>query len=158
MTSDALASVIIPAYNRAYCVVDAVRSTLDQTHAFVECIVVDDGSTDGTVGALTEAFADEPRLRVLAREHVGVSAARNHGLAHASGPFVTFLDSDDLMVSHRLVRQLAYLADGSADAVIGRQQQMLVGAASRPAWLQRHREWWDEHYHMSILVRTQRVR
>jgi glycosyltransferase involved in cell wall biosynthesis len=158
MTSDALVSVIIPAYNRAYCVVDAVRSTLAQTHALVECIVVDDGSTDGTVDALTEVFPDEPRLRVLAREHVGVSAARNHGLLHASGSFVTFLDSDDLMVSDRLERQLAYLADSAADAVIGRQQQVLVGAASRPEWLQRHPEWWDEHYHMSILVGTQRVR
>jgi glycosyltransferase involved in cell wall biosynthesis len=156
--SEDLVSVIIPTYNRAYCVVDAVRSTLDQTHAPVECIVVDDGSTDGTVRVLTEVFADEPRLHVLAREHAGVSAARNHGLAHASGSFVTFLDSDDLMVPHRLERQLAWLADGAADAVIGRQEQVLVGAASRPAWLQQHPEWWDEHYHMSILVGTRIVR
>jgi len=158
VSSGLLVSVVVPVFNREHCVADAVSSVLAQTHRPVECLVVDDGSTDRTVARLTDAFASDPRVRVFARPHQGVSAARNHAIAHAAGEFVTFLDSDDLMVEHRIERQLDYLHAAGVDAVMCRQEQVLVGDATLPDWLSRRPEWWDGYYHMSILVATWRVR
>lgn len=154
----ALVSVVIPVHNRAYAIVESVRSVLEQTYPHVECLVVDDGSTDGTGHAVREAFAGDPRVTLLAQEHAGVSAARNLGITHSRGQFVTFLDSDDVMVSRRIALQLEALEDPSNDAVVGRQEQVLVGTRSRPQWLEQHPEWWDDYYHTSILVATDRVR
>ncbi|MFU2208418.1 glycosyltransferase family 2 protein [Solidesulfovibrio sp. C21] len=101
-----LVSVIIPTRDRADMVVRAVASALAQTHAVLEVIVVDDGSTDDTPAAL--AAIDDPRLRVL--RHApgrGVSAARNRGLATARGEYLALLDSDDEWLPEKTTRQLA---------------------------------------------------
>ena len=101
-------SVIIPTYNRAGLVQEAVASVLAQTWRDFELLVVDDGSTDGTVEALAPYAS---RLRLLRREsRGGVSAARNTGIAAARGEWLAFLDSDDLWRPEKLARQLAYLA------------------------------------------------
>jgi glycosyltransferase involved in cell wall biosynthesis len=152
---DALVSVIIPVFNRPFCIVEAVCSALDQTYPALECIVIDDGSTDDTLAVVSRAFRDDPRLRVLATRHAGVSAARNHGLRHASGRFVTFLDSDDLMLRHRIERQLAILAAGTADAVVGRLENVPVDGvpqAHRSAWI---RAMPDGYCHISVLLERQ---
>jgi hypothetical protein len=159
VTAVDLVSVVIPVFDRAHCVGEAVQSVLDQTHPSVECLVVDDGSTDDTLAVLRATYGNDPRVRILHQEHGGVSRARNLGIDHATGRYLTFLDSDDLMVPGRIERQLDHLlGHGAADAVIGRQEQVLAGPASRPDWLERHPEWWDECYHTSILVETERVR
>jgi O-antigen biosynthesis protein len=157
MTSRPLVSVVVPSHNREFCVCDAVHSVLAQSYSAVECVVVDDGSTDDTVRIARETFSGDPRVRVLARAHAGVSAARNHGLEHVSGTYVTFLDSDDLMPAHRIEHQLARLADGTADVVMGRQELTLVGTASLPDWLQAHPDWWNGYYHLSILLEARHV-
>jgi len=96
-------SVIIPTFNRERYVVEAVQSALAQSYAPVEVIVVDDGSTDGTEGAL-EAFAS--RIRYIRQESSGISAARNRGIQEACGEFVAFLDSDDVYLSEKLARSI----------------------------------------------------
>ncbi len=88
------ATVIMPTYNRGPLLEAAVRSVLAQSHRALELIVVDDGSTDDTRDRL-EAFSGDARLRVIWNEHAGVSAARNAGLAAASGDYVFYLDSDN---------------------------------------------------------------
>jgi glycosyltransferase involved in cell wall biosynthesis len=98
-------SVVIPTFNRAGIVATAVTSVLDQAGPTVEVVVVDDGSTDGTVEAV-EALAD-PRLRVIIQRHQGVSVARNTGANAAQASFVAFLDSDDAA------------APGWVDAMVG---------------------------------------
>ena len=96
-------SVIIPTYNRARCVVRAVDSALDQSHAASEIIVVDDGSTDDTEQRL-QPYRD--RIRYVYQENQGVSAARNAGIQHATGEWIAFLDSDDLWYRDKLKVQI----------------------------------------------------
>lgn len=89
------ASVIMPTYNRADTIAAAVRSVLEQSHHELELLLVDDGSTDDTMRVL-DCFAGDPRLRVFHNPHLGVSAARNTGLEHATGDIVFYLDSDNV--------------------------------------------------------------
>lgn len=88
-----LFSVVIPTYQRERTVLGSIDSVLAQTFHDLELIVADDGSTDGTRRAL--GLLEDPRLRVLHLDHGGVCAARNAGIAAASGTYVAFLDSDD---------------------------------------------------------------
>jgi len=105
---DNLVSVIIPTYNRAHCVGEAVQSVLNQTYQFFELIVVDDGSTDNTLEVL-RAFGD--RVRVVSQTNSGVSAARNLGMRTAIGKYLAFLDSDDIWLPEKLEHQLKLMAD-----------------------------------------------
>ena len=86
-------STIIPVYNRAELAAAAIESALAQEDNDQEIIVVDDGSTDDTPKALAR-FGD--RIRIVRQENRGPGAARNLGIQHATGQYVTFLDSDDL--------------------------------------------------------------
>ncbi len=88
-------SVVIPTYNRAAMVVEAVASALAQTALGIEVLVVDDGSTDNTTAVLAP-FVAAGQIQVLHQANAGVSAARNTGLRAATAPLVAFLDSDDL--------------------------------------------------------------
>ena len=101
--TDPEVSVVIPTFNRATFVVDAARSALAQTHAPLEIIVVDDGSTDDTLERLEQL---EGRVTVLTQRNQGVAAARNAGTRIARGALVAFLDSDDLWLPHKLERQV----------------------------------------------------
>ncbi|HZF01834.1 MAG TPA: glycosyltransferase [Methylomirabilota bacterium] len=103
-TSMPLVSVIIPVFNRAHCVANAVESVLAQTFRNFEIIAVDDGSTDGTAEVL-EKFGDQ--IRLLRQKNRGVSAARNAGIRAARGKWIAFLDSDDRWFPEKLDRQLA---------------------------------------------------
>jgi glycosyltransferase involved in cell wall biosynthesis len=103
-------AVVIPTYNRRDLVVQAVQSVLGQSHRDLSCLVIDNGSTDGTAEAL--AAIKDPRLKVLSEgSPLGGPAARNVGIAAAKGaPWVAFLDSDDVWAPTKLERQLASLA------------------------------------------------
>lgn len=102
-----MVSVVIPAYNAARTIQPTLRSVLGQTVDDLEVIVVDDGSTDDTAGAVN-TLAD-PRLRVLRQDNAGHAAARNTGIGEARGKWVAFLDADDLWLPNKLERQLAEL-------------------------------------------------
>jgi len=90
--SDPIISVVIPTYNRAYCLRDAIDSVLTQSFRDFEIIVVDDGSTDGT-NEVVKQYGD--RIRLIQQVNAGVSAARNTGIRAAKGEWIAFLDSDD---------------------------------------------------------------
>ena len=89
---DPVFSVVIPVYNREQSVGEAIHSILSQRFRSFEIIVVDDGSTDGTLNALRQ-FG---RLKVIQQSNAGPGAARNAGVAAAAGRYVAFLDSDDI--------------------------------------------------------------
>lgn len=100
-----LITVITPTHNRRDKVLRAVESVLAQNLTQFEHIVVDDGSTDGTEAALAEVR--DPRLIYVGAKWRGANAARNAGIELARAPVVTFLDSDDVYMPHRLERTLA---------------------------------------------------
>jgi hypothetical protein len=93
-------SVIIPAYNQADYLPRAIHSVLDQTCQDFEILVVDDGSTDATAD-VANALTDE-RVRYIYQENRGLSAARNTGIKHSTGKYLTFLDSDDQFLPEKL--------------------------------------------------------
>lgn len=107
MADSPLISVVIAAYNAERYLAEAVESVLAQTYQPVEIIVVDDGSTDGTL-SVAEAYAE--RVRVEAQPHHGVAATLNHGLALAQGAYLSILDADDLWLPTKLVQQAELLA------------------------------------------------
>jgi glycosyltransferase involved in cell wall biosynthesis len=107
MTDDALVSVVIPTYNRAYCVPRAIDSVLGQSHGQVQALVIDDGSTDGTAELIAKRYAGDTRVRYHRQDNKGISGARNTGLARAEGAYVAFLDSDDDWVPWKLELQIA---------------------------------------------------
>ncbi len=107
-------SVVIPAYNAAAFVGEAVASVLGQTRQPDEIIVVDDGSTDGTAALVRRTY---PSVIVLEQPNSGVSIARNNGLDAARGDWVAFLDADDVWAPTKLERQWARIAAGPSDLV-----------------------------------------
>lgn len=105
--ADALVSVVIPAYNASVFLGQTLDSVLAQTHAELEVIVVDDGSTDATPDLL-RGYGE--RIRALRQANAGQAAARNRGAQVARGEFIAFLDSDDLWDADKIARQVALLA------------------------------------------------
>ena len=97
-------SIIIPTYNRANFVVEAINSVLNQTYKLpYEVIVVDDGSIDKTEKILLEYMKKEPRLKFIKhKKNKGLAAARNTGIIHSKGEYLLFLDSDDKLLPNAL--------------------------------------------------------
>jgi cellulose synthase/poly-beta-1,6-N-acetylglucosamine synthase-like glycosyltransferase len=93
-----LVSVIIPCYNHAHFLEQAIESVRAQSYSDFEIIVVDDGSTDNT----TEVVRRHSRVRYVYQENAGLSSARNTGLWHSHGEFLVFLDADDRLLRNAL--------------------------------------------------------
>ena len=109
-------SVIIPCYNGAAHIQEAITSVLSQSYGDLEAIVVDDCSSDDSVDILKGIEAEDSRVKVYIQpENRGVAMARNCALSHASGRFIAYLDSDDLWMEQKLEQQLAFMmANGCA--------------------------------------------
>jgi glycosyltransferase involved in cell wall biosynthesis len=131
VSSSPRVSVIMPTYNSASFLGDAVMSVLAQTFTDFELVVVDDGSTDETQ-AILAGFSD-PRL-VIHRSAVntGLAAARNAGLTRSRGALIAWLDSDDISLPRRLERQVAVLERRPRVGICGTWVQTL--GASRSTW------------------------
>ncbi|GGH15285.1 glycosyltransferase family 2 protein [Mucilaginibacter phyllosphaerae] len=102
-----LVSIIIPVYNAEGYLAPAIQSALNQTWPSKQIIVVDDGSTDGSL-AVARSF-DNGMITVLSQPNKGAAAARNHGLKHATGQYIQFLDADDLLSPDKISAQMAVL-------------------------------------------------
>lgn len=94
-------SVVIPTYNRAHCIADAIKSVVDQKFTDWELWIMDDGSKDSTA-EVVEPFLRDQRINYEWKPNGGRSAARNRGIEHANGKYVCFLDSDDFWLPEHL--------------------------------------------------------
>jgi glycosyltransferase involved in cell wall biosynthesis len=124
--SGSLVSVIIPTYNRAGLVAEAIESCLNQTYPHVEVIIVDDGSTDSTLDVLAPFSRRFPRgrFKCICQRNSGAAAARNAGLGMARGLFVKFLDSDDTIEADAIEHYVGALESTGADLCIGARRYM----------------------------------
>ncbi|MFB2938274.1 glycosyltransferase family 2 protein [Aerosakkonemataceae cyanobacterium BLCC-F154] len=102
-------SVIIPAYNAEKTILETIQSLQKQTFSDFEIIVINDGSIDGTLELLHSI--NEPRLKVFSYPNGGLPVARNRGINHATGEYITFIDADDLWTPDKLADQLAALQE-----------------------------------------------
>ncbi len=111
-------SIIIPVYNVKEHIDQCLQSVLSQAYTDWECILVDDGSTDGS-GDICDGYAKiDTRFSVIHQDNQGVSSARNNGLKMAKGEHVCFIDSDDWVSSDYLSNMLIGLVDDSIDMVV----------------------------------------
>lgn len=102
--------VVIPTYNRADLLPEAVASIQRQTVRVASIFIVDDGSTDDSVAWIERAAQSDPRIVLIRQQHGGANRARNAGIARSGAPWIAFLDSDDAWEADKLERQFALLA------------------------------------------------
>lgn len=115
----ATVSVIVPAFNVVKTLKSSLDSLLGQTLTDIEILVIDDGSTDGSVELIEQYFKSDPRINVFCQQNAGLSSARNTGIALARAPFVAFLDSDDEFEPDALERLLSAYHENECDLVVG---------------------------------------
>lgn len=105
-------SIIIPTFNRAHLITDAIESVLNQTYTDWECIIIDDGSTDDTEKIIIEYSQKDNRFRYLKRpksSKKGANVCRNIGIVTSTGDYLLFLDSDDILSPNCLEQRVAFL-------------------------------------------------
>ena len=135
VVGQALVSVIIPTFNRAWCLMEAVDSVLSQTYPNYELIVVDDGSTDNTGDLLSHCQG----ISVIQQTNQGVSSARNRGIASSKGELIAFLDSDDLWQPEKLAAQVAFFGQHQ-DAMICQTEEVWIRNGRRILPKSRHKK------------------
>lgn len=131
MTTKPVVSVLMPVYNSAKFVRAAVNSILSQTLSSLELIVIDDGSTDGSLRILKELASRDSRIRVHSRPNRGVIQTRNELLAHANAELIAWADSDDISEPDRLQLQVASLSR-DPDLVSVGAGLLLIDPCGRP--------------------------
>ncbi len=103
-------TIIIPAYNAARFIAEAINSVLNQTVKNIELIIVDDGSTDGQNAIIEKIISDDKRARLISQRNSGVSAARNKGIEMSRGQYLAFLDADDVWLPDNLALKIEKFA------------------------------------------------
>lgn len=110
-------SIIVPMYNAEKSISRAVESLLCQEYDNIEILLVDDGSTDDTLNVVMTIAASDGRVRLIKKEHTGVSLTRNRGLQESTGDLIAFCDSDDY-VDHTYISSMIRYIDSDTDMVI----------------------------------------
>ena len=108
-------SVIIPCYNQAKFLADALKGLQSQTYSDWECVIVDDGSTDASADIARTFAASDSRIKLFSKENGGTATARNMGLRNIHGDYVRFLDADDDLNKETLARQVEYMEKNGLD-------------------------------------------
>ncbi len=119
MRQNDLVSVLMPVYNAAPYLDAAIESVLQQTYHDFEFIIVDDGSTDGSLEICRAFAAKDNRIRLVARENRGIVPTRNELLDMAAGRYCAIMDADDISFPERLARQRAFLAANEDCFIVG---------------------------------------
>lgn len=115
-----LVSIIVPCYNYARFLPETLQSILDQEYYHWECIIVNDGSTDGTEAVAMQYQKKDARFKYIYQHNKGLSSARNTGIINSKGEYLQFLDSDDTIHASKIKLQVSFLQDQSnVDIVYG---------------------------------------
>lgn len=112
-------SVIIPVYNVELYLKDCLDSVLNQSFRDIEVILVNDGSTDGSIDILNNYAKNDSRVRVINQENKGVSAARNTGLDLSNGEYILFVDSDDMLIENSLEHLYKQSREKDTEVLLG---------------------------------------
>lgn len=112
-----LVSIIIPVYNAEKYIEETLKSAIDQTWSNTEIIVVDDGSSDGSLAVVKKHEGD--RVKVCTQNNKGASAARNKGLKEAKGKYIQFLDADDILHKDKIAHQVGVLENSPGSLTVG---------------------------------------
>ncbi len=114
-------SIIMPTYNRANYIVQAIESIQKQTYSHWELIIIDDASTDDTASVVNDCILKDPRIRYIRQpKNVGISYNRNYGIRNSTGKYIAMLDSDDVWSDPaKLSMQLHFLETHQEYALVG---------------------------------------
>lgn len=110
-----LVSVVLPAYNAAQFIRPAINSILNQSYSDLELIVIDDGSTDGTLEIIKSLQEKDSRIEIISRENRGLVRSLNEGVATARGEFIARMDADDISDLDRIKKQIIYIRERGLD-------------------------------------------
>ncbi len=146
--SETSVSVIVPIYNVEEYLDDCLNSIRAQQHAFLEILVVDDGSPDRSAEIAFRHASEDSRIRVIQRENGGLGAARNTGLRAATGDYLCFVDSDDIVPSDAISTMVEAATKSGSDIVAGAAVRFNLSRRWRPDWVVLH-----AHERLHIRVR-----
>ena len=110
-------SIVIPTYNQAEYLQEAIESVFSQTYKNTEIIIIDDGSTDNTL-KVVNSFNDN-KIIFIQQRNKGASSARNTGIKEANGEYIAFLDSDDLWLKDKLRKQIDFMRENQKVGLLG---------------------------------------
>jgi glycosyltransferase involved in cell wall biosynthesis len=128
-------SVLMPVFNGGPYLATAIESVQAQTLADFELVIVDDGSTDGSEDVIAGFAARDRRIRVYRKPNSGISETLNRGIAEARGDWIARLDADDVMLPHRLERQMAFVSGDSEIVAAGSYYDIIDAGGARCATL-----------------------
>lgn len=117
-------SVVVPAYQVEGFLAEALDSVLSQSYRELEVVVVDDGSTDGSGEIADRYAAEDPRVHVVHQANAGLGAARNVGVRHATGDYLAFADSDDLVLPGAYGALVTALERSGSDLAVGAVERL----------------------------------
>lgn len=127
MSSSPLVSIIMPCLNCELYISEAILSVINQSYKNIELIIVDDGSTDGTIGIIESFTRIDPRVRFFRNNEAnhGVSIARNIGISESSGKFICFLDSDDYLLPESIMTRVDSFKNSDVKLIYGPYLRLL---------------------------------
>ena len=135
-------SVIIPVYNVEKYLHQCLDSIVNQTLKDIEIICVNDSSTDGSLDILNEYAGKDSRIQVITQKNAGAGSARNRGMEHATGTYLSFLDSDDFFEPDMLEKQYHMAEEMQADFVVCKSDQYHTDKKEyvQTSWVVREKE------------------
>lgn len=113
MENNPLVSIIIPAYNSSSFIPETLKCVIDQTYDHLECLIIDDGSTDNLKAVVKPFLEKYPFIKYIYQENKGLSSARNMGFSNTGGKYIQFLDADDLILPNKIKEQVSILENNS---------------------------------------------
>lgn len=121
-----LVSIIIPTYNYGHLINETIESVLNQTYTNWECIIVDDGSTDNTKDVVAIFLKKDNRIKYVYQDNCGTSSAKNKGIEIATGEYLLFLDSDDLLERNKILDSIEIFKNNSSADIVYSEAQLFT--------------------------------